>query len=122
MFLIPKPTQADKDAKSVDAPVHLKSSHLYISADLCAELFGDDLNAYAAYYADRGVLMIAGVSDELFKKLHKATQHMLKGRKQTGDKTIALHEMIIDNEIDPTDRVLEYKFEKALGVLTVHMS
>ena len=55
------------------------------------------------------------------KKLHKAKQHMLKDRNLKGDKSIALHELLIDNEIDSTDRDLVYDFQPGLGILNIKL-
>lgn len=104
-----------------DNPICLKSSHLLIDHQIATEIFGDDLNVNVVYYADRKALMIAPQSEELFKKLHKAKQHMLKDRNAKGDKTIALHELLIDNEIDSADRNLEFEFLKELRILNVKL-
>ncbi|MEL6717421.1 MAG: hypothetical protein AAFP82_01760, partial [Bacteroidota bacterium] len=66
-------------------------------------------------------LMIAPKSDELFKQLHKAKQHMLKDRNAQGDKTVALHELLIDHEISSIDRELEYECQKELRILNVKL-
>lgn len=102
-------------------PVRLKSDHLLIDRAVAQKVFGDDLNVNVVYYADRNILMIAPKSDELFKQLHKTKQHMLKDRNEQGDKTIALHELLIDNEIDRTDKALAYEYEEALKILTVKL-
>jgi hypothetical protein len=101
--------------------VRLKSSHLIINHKVASEAFGRDLNIYVVYYPDRRTLMIAPVSDEIFKNLHKAAQHMLKNRNLKGDKTIALHEILIDNQVNETDRDLEYELQPGLGILNVKL-
>ncbi|MEO1516932.1 MAG: hypothetical protein AAFV95_18055 [Bacteroidota bacterium] len=103
------------------AQVRLKSSHLLIDRELALDIFGDDFNVNLVYYADRRTLMIAPQSEELFKQLHKAKQHMLKDRNAKGDKTIALHELLIDNEIDSSDRTVAFDCQKALKILTVKL-
>lgn len=101
--------------------IRLKSSHLHIDREVVTEAFGNDLNVFVVYYPDRHSLMIAPISDELFKNLHKAGQHMLKDRNLKGDKTIALHETLIDNQVDETDRDLEYELQPGLGILNVKL-
>jgi len=101
--------------------VRLKASHLLIDHEVAAEVFGDELNVHVVYYADRHTLMIAAKSDALFKQLHKANQHMLKDRNLKGDKTIALHEILIDHEINDTDRDLAFELQKGLGILNVKL-
>jgi len=105
--------------QSVESKISLKSSHLLIDHEIANEVFGSDQNALVVYYPTRRSLMVAAKSDELFKSLHKANQHMLKDRNLKGDKSIALHEMLIDNEIDDTDRGLVYELQPGLGILNV---
>ena len=123
MFIPPSKLQeqlrAQRDGNK--APVRLQSSHLLIDREVASEAFGNDQNVYTIYYPDKRTLMIAPVSDEVFKKLHKAAQQMLKDRNQRGDKSIALHETLIDHAIDDTDRDLEYELQKGLGILNVKL-
>ncbi len=105
----------------VGSKVRLKSSHLLIDHEVAQEVFGNDLNAHVVYYPNKRTLMVAPKSDELFKTLHKANQHMLKDRNLKGDKTVALHELLIDNEIDDTDRDLTYDLQPGLGILNVKL-
>ena len=101
--------------------VCLQSSHLLINHDLASEIFGKDFNVNLVYYPDRRTLMIAAKSDELFKTLHKAKPHLLKDRNAKGDKTIALHEILIDHQVNDTDRNLHYEYQKGLGILNVKL-
>ena len=80
--------------------ITLKSSHLYIPGEIATKVFGDDPQAYLAYQAERGTLLVAPVSQQWFYKMHKPSQHLLKTRNLQGDKTIALHEILIDNALD----------------------
>ena len=101
--------------------VRLKSSHLLIDREVVVEVFGEDTNVHAIYYADRHTLLLAPATDEVFKSLHKAGRHMLKDRNLKGDKSIALHEILIDHQIDATDRDLTYELQTGLGILNVHL-
>jgi hypothetical protein len=120
MFIPPQKIQKQlQSSLEKKSKVYLKSSHLQIDRKIVEEIFGSDRNVNMVYYADRKALMIAPVSDELFKKLHKAKQHMLKDKNANGDKTIALHELLIDNEINDTERDLEFEIQKELKILNV---
>ena len=99
--------------------VHLKSAHLLIGNELASQAFGDCQNVYVVYYPDHKKLMLAPVTDEVFKQLHKSSQHMLKDKNLQGDKSIALHELLIDNQLDDADRKLDFTFQKELRVLTI---
>ena len=109
---------AGKETKSM---VRLKSSHLLIDHEIAVEVFGDDFNVHLVYYADRKSLLIAPKSDDLFKQLHKANQLMLKDRNLKGDKSIAIHEILIDNQVDDSDRDLSYELEAGLGILNIRL-
>lgn len=122
MFIPPNRLKNEFDPSSKKGSnVRLKASHLLIDHEIAAEIFGNDLNVHMVYYADRHTLMIAAKSDSLFKQLHKAKQHMLKDRNLKGDKTIALHEILIDHGINDTDRDLAFEFQTGLGILNVKL-
>lgn len=122
-MFIPPNRLKDKfeQTEQVHSAVRLKSSHLLVDRKIVAAIFGADQNVNMVYYPDRHALMIAPKSDDLFKQLHKTKQHLLKDRNTLGDKTISLRELLIDNELDPTDRDLEYEYQAALKVLTVKL-
>ena len=124
MFIPPQHlqnTKSDSELIPTSSKIRLKSSHLLIDNEIVKQTFGEDLNVYVIYYPERHSLMIAPVSDAIFKSLHKAGQQMLKNRNLKGDKSIALHEILIDHQIDETDRDLEYELQKGLGILNVHL-
>ncbi len=122
MFIPPNSLKDNYDASAkAGSKVRLKSSHLLIDHEVATEIFGDDQNVHVVYYPERHTLMVAPKSDELFKKLHKANQHMLKARNLKGDKTIALHEMLIDHDLDDTDRDLAYDTQTDLSILNVKL-
>ncbi|MGB3850848.1 MAG: hypothetical protein WA958_12835 [Tunicatimonas sp.] len=100
-------------------PVALKTSHLYLSASVATAVFGDELRAFVAYDPERSALLLAPASAQWFKKMHKASQHMLKVRNQQGDRTVALHEILIDHEVDDQDRSLEYTVQEKTGILKI---
>ena len=121
MFIPRNPKVNTVTKSTLTGKVQLKASHLWIHHEVVEEVFGKDLNVYITYYSERRSLMLAPVSDEIFKKLHKAGQQMLKNRNLQGDKTIALHEILIDNQIDETDRNLDYTWQKGLGILKIQL-
>ena len=120
MFIPPKKYIPEKKQPDISmGPIRLKSSHLLIDREIAEQIFGKDQNAYAVYYPNERSLLLASVNDDLFNKLHKASQHMLKDRNLKGDKSIAFHELLIDNQLDNTDRALEFNIEPALGILNI---
>ncbi len=123
MFIPPNDIKKKFDTPTSDtrSKVKLKSSHLYIEGGLVKKVFGEDQNVFVVYYADRNKLMLAPISDDSFKKLHKAGQHILKDRNVKGDKVIALHEILIDNTIATEERDLSYEYQNGMGVLIVEL-
>lgn len=122
MFIPPKELASQvASASKAASKVQLKSAHLLIDREVVELIFGKDQNVYMAYYESRRTLMIAPISDDLFKQLHKATQHMLKDKNAKGDKTIALHDLLIDHEINSTDRALTYECQPELKILSVNL-
>ena len=107
--------------KMAGSKVSLRSSHIWISREVAGQLFGDSPNVNLIYYPERRTMMLARVDDELFSSLHKAKQHMLKDRNLQGDKTIAIHEILIDNELDATDRELVHTAGDGSGILSIQL-
>ena len=122
MFIPPNKikTPSEEGAQS-GALVSLKASHLVIAREVAEVLFKESSNAFVVYYPNRNTLMLAPVTDEVFKQLHKAGQHMLKDRNLKGDKTLALHEILIDHQLDERDRALDYEVQSALGILSIKL-
>ena len=44
---------------------------------------------------------------------------MLKSRNLKGDKTVSMYEILIDNDLDDTDRDLEYEYTEGVKMLNV---
>lgn len=122
MFIPPKHIADQlKGTKDADAPVALQHSHLLIDQDIVEKHFGDCLNVFLAYYPNKRVIMLANVEDELFKNIHKASQYMLKDGKQGTKRSIAIHDLLIDNELDSQNRSLTYEANEQLKILTIHI-
>lgn len=120
MFIPPDKLLKQTSQESVvGSKVRLKSSHLLIDREIVMEVFGESGNVSVVYYSDRRTLMLAPINDELFKKLHKTSQYMLKDRNLKGDKTVAIHDILIDNDVDTTNRDLHYDYPSGLGILNV---
>ncbi len=99
--------------------ISLKSSHLYLPAAVVKQVFGDEPQAYVAYQPEQNTLLLTAASRQWFYKMHQPSQHMLKVRNAQGDKTIALHEVLIDHELDNHDRPLHHTVQDQTGLLKV---
>ncbi|MEM9671092.1 MAG: hypothetical protein ACFB15_06285 [Cyclobacteriaceae bacterium] len=92
---------------------------MYISNEVVSQVFGDEPHVYLAYQPERTTLLAAPASSQWFSKMHEPSQHMLKTRNLQGDKTIALHEILIDNDLDNQDRELEYSIQESTKILKI---
>jgi hypothetical protein len=100
--------------------IKLSTQHLWIAAEIAESAFGSAPQVYVIYYPAQRALLLAPMDDELFPTIHKAGLQMLKTRNLKGDKTISLQEIIIDNDIDDTERDLAFMHQP--GVRLLHVS
>ncbi|AUD05519.1 hypothetical protein [Spirosoma pollinicola] len=98
--------------------VRLKNSYLLIEASVASVAFGDDFQVSVVYYTERQTLLVAGKSKAFFEKLHKTGWLLLKDRNLLGDKSVNIRELLIDNDLDDTDRDLAYEL-KTTGILSI---
>ena len=101
------------------AEMHLSNSHIIVGAALANEFFGDESYVNLVYYAQRKTMLMASIKDELFKGLHKTNMVMLKLKNGKGDKSITIQEIVIDNDIDPTDRKLFFQADTTMKIISI---
>ena len=89
--------------------IWLKSAHVYLDSQLVNSIFEDVDYAYVSYIASQQKLLITPVTSLWFPKMYAATQFLLKTRNLKGDKTLAIREILIDHDLDLSDRNLEYE-------------
>ncbi|MEL7159942.1 MAG: hypothetical protein AAFN92_04230 [Bacteroidota bacterium] len=109
-------------APTNDAPVQLKRQHLWLSAEIAADAFAGERQVYVVYYPQRGALLLAPMSDDAFKSLHECSLVMLKDRNVRGDKSLSLQEIVIDNDLDGSDRPLAFTTQPGLRMLQVKLT
>ncbi len=105
----------------MSAKITLKSAHIYIDNELITSIFGAIHYAYVTYVKEQGTILITPVSSQWFVKMYKPTQFLLKSRNLKGDKTIAIREMLIDNDLDMADRDLAYEIIKKTNLIKVQI-
>ncbi len=118
------PPQHLANLASQSAPlsgVSLISSHICLGKEVVASVFQDELNIYLAYYPEKGHLVMAPVSNAFFTTLHPASQHILKIKSADGARSIALHELLIDHEIERVDGSLRYEIIATTNLLKVYL-
>jgi len=100
--------------------ISLKSSHIYIDNSLVKTVFGNIHYAYAVYNTVQELLLVTPVSSQWFIKMYEQpTQFLLKDRNLKGDKTLAIHEILIDNDLDILDRELEFELIEKTSLLKI---
>ncbi|MCA0236755.1 MAG: hypothetical protein LCH81_10255 [Bacteroidetes bacterium] len=99
--------------------IKLRTQHLWISGDIAGTVFGDLDKVYTVYYPQLHALLLAPMDDEIFPTIHKGDLQMLKTRNLEGDKTISLQEIIIDHDLDDSDRDLLYMHQPGVRMLHV---
>ena len=106
---------------SIEQPICLRSQHLVIHKDIVELIFKEDRTIYMVFYSNTRQLMIAPYFNDLFRTIHKAKQYMMKEVGSRQENVIALHGIILDNDIAVEDRFLDFEAPEALGVLTVFL-
>ncbi len=88
--------------------IALKSAHIHMDAGL-AKLFGTCDNAYVAYHRETGRLLVSPDTSQWFRKMYGPSRFLLKESNTKGDKSLGIREILIDNDLDMTDRPLDYE-------------
>lgn len=99
--------------------VKMNRQHLWLSNEIASNTFGGERQVYVVYYPQRGALLLAPMSDTAFKSLHECSLVMLKDRNLQGDKSLSLQEIIIDHDLDATDRPLAFTYRPGVQMLQV---
>ncbi len=101
--------------------VSLRNRHLHLSAVLASRIFGPATQAHLVYYAHKRMLLLAPADDETFKQLHKCSLQMLKTRQASGARSVSLEEILLDHDLDDSDRPLAWSTLPDLRILQVHI-
>jgi hypothetical protein len=105
----------------MSAEVRLKSSHIYLKGSLVETIFDHINYAYVTYVKDQGNILITPITSTWFVKMYKPKQFLLKTRNLEGDKTLAVRELLIDNELDSKDRDLSHEVIPSTKLIKIHI-
>ncbi|MEX0273509.1 MAG: hypothetical protein AB3N16_03940 [Flavobacteriaceae bacterium] len=83
------------------------------------KIFGEVNYAYVSYLKDHNRLLVTPVTSQWFVKMYKPTQFLLKERNLKGDKTMAIREILLDNDLNMTDRNLEFEIVEKTKLIKV---
>ncbi len=101
--------------------ISLKSSHIYLENELVETIFENIPYAYIKYLKDQNRLLITPVSSQWFVKMYEPTQFLLKSRNLKGDRTLAIREILIDNDLDANDRDLEFEIIEKTKLIKIKL-
>lgn len=121
MFIPPKKHLVAQAAVKSDPQLLLASAHVIIPKEILDHWEEEVENVFFVYYPDRSQLLLAPVSHDFFTKVHEAGQLFLKVKNLRGDKSMAIHEILIDHEIDQTNRPLDFEFMGKHGILKIYI-
>ncbi len=99
--------------------IALKSSHIYLESELVTSIFENIYYAYVTYVKDQKKILITPVTSQWFAKMFEPTQFLLKSRNLKGDRTLAIREILIDNDLETTDRELKFEIVEKTKLIKV---
>lgn len=121
MFIPPHNLARKKeDAMSPDEIV-MKAMHLHLGAHVVEQVLRGETNVQVIYYPKEKKILLAGDSNNIFKSLHKSQRYMLKSKSNTGTKSVAIHDLLIDNDLGTVEQRLEYVLESKIGFVAIHL-
>lgn len=101
--------------------VALQSSHIFLKSKLVERIFKTITYAYVTYIKQQDTLLITPVTSLWFVKMYEPTQFLLKTRNLKGDKTLAIREILIDNDLDTTDRMLDFEVIDKTNLIKIQL-
>lgn len=105
----------------MNATVALKSSHVFLESSIVNSVFENIHYAYVTYVREQNRLLVTPVSSQWFVKMYEPTQFLLKSRNLKGDRTLAIREILIDNDIDTRDRILDYELIEKTKLIKIQI-
>ena len=100
--------------------MELKNGHIIIPAAMVAEVLEGEAQVNLVYYPERRQLLFAGKTKAFFEKLHETKWMPLKFKNVAGDKSMFIREVLLDNDLDDTDRTLSYEI-KSTNIVIVEL-
>lgn len=96
----------------------LQNGHIIIPATLVTTILEDEIQVSWVYYPERNTLLIAGKSKAFFEKMHKTDWQTLKAKNAAGDKALFVRAILLDNDLDESDRDLVFDL-KNTGIISI---
>lgn len=122
MYIPPNDLARKMHTSKPEEGVYLESMHICFDKTVSEQVFKEELNVYLSYYPKKSYIIMAPISHEFFKKMHESSQHMLKIKNASGAKSIALHELMIDHEIETPEGPLKYEIREKTDIIKIYLS
>jgi hypothetical protein len=98
----------------------LQNGHIIIPTDIVKTVLENEAQINWVFYADRNTLLLAAKSKLFFEKLHKTDWQTLKDKNIQGDKSLFIRAILIDNDLDDSDRDLVFEI-KNTGIISINL-
>ncbi|MES2518872.1 MAG: hypothetical protein V4585_12235 [Bacteroidota bacterium] len=98
----------------------LQNGHINIPVDIVKTVLENEAQINWVFYPDRNMLLLAGKSKLFFEKLHKTDWQTLKDKNIQGDKSLFIRAILIDNDLDESDRDLVFEI-KNTGIISINL-
>lgn len=102
--------------------VELRSSHLILPPIIGNRLLNGYSSVYVAFKKDLNALLISPTTNSWFPKLHESLEFILKSKDLQGTKSIAIREILIDNDIDDRNKTLDCTLNVEKSFLKIDMT
>lgn len=100
--------------------MQLKNGHIILPVEMVSDVLQGEAQINFVYYPERSQLLFCAKSKTFFEKLHKTKWIMLKDKNLRGDKSWFVREILIDNDLEDTDRELPHEI-KHTGIIIVEL-
>ncbi|TDB60381.1 hypothetical protein [Arundinibacter roseus] len=100
--------------------MELKNGHIIIPVSLVEQVLQGEEQINLVYYPERSQLLFAGKSKTFFEKLHATKWMRLKSKNAQGDKALFVREILLDYDLDDSDRPLTYSV-KNTSIIAVEL-
>lgn len=99
----------------------LQNGHIIIDAQLSEQILEGQIQINWVFYPERSQLLFAAKSKTFFEKMHQTQWKTLKHKNAQGDMSFYVREILIDFELDDSDRTLPFEV-KSTGIVVVQLA
>lgn len=84
--------------------IRIQGNHIHISRDVVRSYIGDVPSVLINFNPGNRMLWIAAAHEEhVMRKFSTVQQYILKRKNAEGDRTIAIHDLILDHDIEDSE-------------------